>query len=302
MVFRLGDLWFLVTITPLHVGVGRSPGVVDLPIARDGLGYPWVPASSLKGSVKSLCFAYDSRRECERFYGWEVEGEVPEPYVSPIAFTDAVLLAFPVRILSHTSNGSSGLGYIIPKSSLKRLEELLGFLETIGCCGYVELRSLVEASDSNSVEEVVVNGIKVKEAVKISDVEGLSGIIGGTGFTDYLASQVYVVGDDVALSVIERGVLRVARIRLDRETKTVIQGALWTEEYVSQGAIFFYATLYRDAGGNRRARCAREYHLSLMSKARYYLSIGGKETIGRGLVKNILVSRGGEGDERWNRG
>ena len=40
-------------LTHIHVGAGRSPGVVDLPVVRDPLGVFYIPGSSLKGSLKS---------------------------------------------------------------------------------------------------------------------------------------------------------------------------------------------------------------------------------------------------------
>ncbi|MEB3860131.1 MAG: RAMP superfamily CRISPR-associated protein, partial [Desulfurococcales archaeon] len=41
-------------LTPLHPGAGRSPGVVDLPIIRDSMNYPFIPGSELKGALKTL--------------------------------------------------------------------------------------------------------------------------------------------------------------------------------------------------------------------------------------------------------
>ncbi|ALU12357.1 hypothetical protein EYM_02755 [Ignicoccus islandicus DSM 13165] len=40
-------------LSHVHVGVGRSEGIVDLPVIRDGTGVFFLPASSLKGSMKT---------------------------------------------------------------------------------------------------------------------------------------------------------------------------------------------------------------------------------------------------------
>ncbi|WP_156328029.1 RAMP superfamily CRISPR-associated protein [Pyrodictium delaneyi] len=48
-------------LTPLHPGAGRAPGVVDLPVQRDPYGYPLIPASSIKGALKTQA---GQRRNC----------------------------------------------------------------------------------------------------------------------------------------------------------------------------------------------------------------------------------------------
>ena len=48
------EVLFIYTLTPLHVGVGSTPEVVDLPIQREKhTGFPVIFGSSLKGAIRS---------------------------------------------------------------------------------------------------------------------------------------------------------------------------------------------------------------------------------------------------------
>ncbi len=286
------DLWFLVALTPLHVGVGRSPGIVDLPIARDSLGYPWIPASSLKGSIKSACVMFYSggSSECYQYYGWDVEDyPTSEPWVSSIVFTDAFLFAFPVRAIV---GGDEKIIYIIPESSIRRLNDLIVNIARCNCIREIPCSSGSESNDGESRENIIIKYFNIEDAKRVSLGEGFSCIKDKMpSFTKHIMDgYAYIVRDSIARHIVETELLRVARIRLDPQKKTVRKGALWTEEYVPQATIFAAATLYRMtriSGRTISPKCAQDFQRRLLSELNYSLFIGGKETIGRGLIKVI---------------
>ena len=324
--FSRCDVFLAAAVTPVHVGVGRSPGTVDLPVARDEYGLPYLPASSLKGSAKSLCIRAYGRGmawQCERVYGWDIrlqDGVPEEPYVSPVAFTDAVLLLYPVRV--EELNGEIGFAYATSRLQLARISDLIEVCSAV----HVQtgppswLRELLgekeEASKrcsgdatGDGQERIYMNNVPV-EAKRYKRV-----YVGGEGddavdawgrlanrvkSMSMLASRllggnakgkqgaIYIVEDDVLFrEVVEAGVLRVTRVALDPETKTVRTGALWSEEYVSQGAVFLFAVFYRDSG-DRAAPADEAMRLNrelLLRGGGGYLVVGGKETIGRGILR-----------------
>lgn len=46
-------IYWLEAITPLHVGMGRGVGFIDLPIIREKVtGWPLVPGSAVKGVIR----------------------------------------------------------------------------------------------------------------------------------------------------------------------------------------------------------------------------------------------------------
>ncbi|HID41235.1 MAG TPA: type III-B CRISPR module RAMP protein Cmr4, partial [Pyrodictium sp.] len=94
------------------------------------------------------------------------------------------------------------------------------------------------------------------------------------------------------------------RVRLNRDTKTVWKGGLWTEEYIPYGSLF--AGLIGDSTF-RGAPCGKteerddddavarlseiaKSHLSGKDGNTFYLMVGGKETIGSGLLNVNIIT------------
>ena len=75
--------------------------------------------------------------------------------------------------------------------------------------------------------------------------------------------------------------------------KAVQKGALWTEEYVPQGAVFaglieYNSVTVKDCEVDPLN--ARSFLVKLLSETSNILDVGGKETIGKGLVYLSLLS------------
>ena len=52
--------YWLHTMTPLHVGVGRGLGYIDMPIVRETvIAWPYIPGSSIKGVIADYFNASD---------------------------------------------------------------------------------------------------------------------------------------------------------------------------------------------------------------------------------------------------
>src|SRR5713101_1438442 len=93
-------LTFVHALSPLHAGTGQGVGVIDLPIAREkATGLPFLPGSSLKGPLRSLCPA----TERTQVFGPE-STNIPggENQASPAQFSDQRLLLLPIRSLAGT--------------------------------------------------------------------------------------------------------------------------------------------------------------------------------------------------------
>ncbi|MBO3810275.1 MAG: hypothetical protein FGF50_11885, partial [Candidatus Brockarchaeota archaeon] len=103
--------------------------------------------------------------------------------------------------------------------------------------------------------------------------------------------------DDCAKEVVERSILRRARIRLKKETKTVESGGLWSEEDIPADTLFFTIFLYsksRKPKEELNAESIRNVVLKRLFTShegkRGYGVFGGHETIGRGIVEFIGVT------------
>ena len=307
-----------VAVTHLHPGAGRSPGVVDLPVVKDNLGYPLVPASSVKGALKTRCAkavgadlssgtikCIKARGEgggeteclkgslCCCLFGGEV-GEGPKGS-GVINILDLVPVAFPV------ASADRGFVYVAPKSLLARAAAIF---HAIGAGGYAELfRRLSEAQGAAAgvglagtvylfTNPVALGSVALDGAART--LEDLAGLLEELHpMASSLKDKLVVLDDSIALKVVERALLRVTRVRLNRSTKTVEGGGLWTEEYIPQGTVFVSAIV---ATGYTNEFCEKCGHCSgpsdCLDKAVKELGlehglpvfVGGKETVGKGLI------------------
>jgi CRISPR-associated protein Cmr4 len=104
----IGSLLGIISLTPLHIGVGRGLFDVDLPIARDEFMIPYIPGSGIKGALRArfrLLIDVESENDKKEklknldkiFFGQLPES--PEALAGSVMISDAILLTIPVRTL-----------------------------------------------------------------------------------------------------------------------------------------------------------------------------------------------------------
>ncbi|NPA99146.1 MAG: type III-B CRISPR module RAMP protein Cmr4 [Crenarchaeota archaeon] len=300
--YSSADILFLLALSPIHVGIGRSPGIVDLPIIRDNFGLPIIPGSSLKGALKSLCIlSYEGehtgeRSICEQVFGPEPGSERENTWVSLVNILDAELLFYPARIV--LSNNEVTYGYATSKYQLARLMDLIKDIDALNNCErlgdlYDALEEIYnDDNEEKSSSNISVNGLKINKykIVKDDKIPGIIKNLFPEKTYEKLIQKIVVINDQEDFrAVVERGIIRQARIRLDRKKKTVIRGGLWTEEYISHAAVLYSPIIYREPH-NHEYREPMQLVTNLLNDYKA-LFIGGKETIGKGLVRIIQASR-----------
>ena len=286
-------------LTPLHMGSGRSVGVVDLPIQRDTLGYPIIYASSLKGAFKSHLHRKGDT-EAIKLFGPEPD-ENEEKYASPLSFLDAILLMLPVRVSAGNPI------YVTSPLSAGRALDYITFAETFSKASYDGIKEVLrKLKDAKPHEdEIVLYGaaaldskelfvagerLKAGKASEEVPLEVLSGLV-PEAYEDF-ASVLGVVDEPVFLSLVERMMIRQTRVRLDRDKKTVKKGGLWTEEYVPPGSAFFSVLLFNGKYAEHlRNIIDVERSLGTITSLKY-LVVGGKESVGKGVVKLRYIGGG----------
>lgn len=104
----IGSLLGIVSLSPLHIGVGRGMFDIDLPIARDEFSIPYIPGSGIKGALRArfrlLADVASNEEEKRRLRDLDriFFGQMPEESESiagSVIISDAILLAIPVRTL-----------------------------------------------------------------------------------------------------------------------------------------------------------------------------------------------------------
>jgi CRISPR-associated protein Cmr4 len=305
-------------VTPLHIGSGRSLGAVDLPIQRDPYNYPVVYSSSFKGALKSHCakcygLPTDEKSgridcskapECCCLFGPEIGNETGNGLLD---ISDLVPLLIPMPSLTH--------GYIYATSTYL-LSKAIDMLEFVNEDNIYQLLKNLKSSTGSSVMSDVA-GIE-KPLINPSQSPNLQifSVFGDMGeLAKKLTSGVVVFNDNEGAEILERAYIRVTRNRIDLNNKTAQTHALWTEEYLPQGTILFGVlissvprkNIYCISSKNEKhdkdeAAKICDYdcfkgvfdrYLNKISNTNgnnqewktFYMVMGGKETVGKGLVK-----------------
>ena len=95
------ECMFLYLESSLRVGSEEEGIDIDLPIQREAAtGYPLLPASSLKGVLRSRARLQQAPIELLGLLGSPPESEEPQPKPSSVVVSDAIPLVFPVRSLT----------------------------------------------------------------------------------------------------------------------------------------------------------------------------------------------------------
>lgn len=290
-------------LTRVHPGSGRSPGLVDLPVVRDSLGYPFLPGTSLKGAFKTH---YARRHKCVKrtnadyvvdcnggnkctsiccLFGRDEQGG--SEGIAAVLVSDAYPLFLPLP------EAGRGIVYVTSPFLLARAAEVLR------ASGLEDKAGMLErlASAASDKPRITGSGGLLYVGMERIDAEALSG--SEPGVVDEIAaglhtfynavkpgSALLVVPESMALAFIEKALVRMTRVRLDRETKTVVTGALWTEEYLPQGTLFLGLVAKT---GFKNGYCNNINVDSVLNEFfpadGGYVIVGGKESTGGGLLK-----------------
>jgi len=177
------------------------------------------------------------------------------------------------------------------------------------------LESVVEASRGLSSGEVAVVGdgvfgesgtvtigatplaVKTRIQLERNKIKDILSRLGGLA-GELLARLVVSSAQDGPV-LVDKALLRVTRVALRRDRKTVATGALWTEEYLPYGTVFLTAVIdtgftneYCKEIGVNDAQAALDALKTEVLKATngvFYVIVGGKETVGKGLIKFVAL-------------
>lgn len=295
-------------ITPLHAGTGQdSSSVIDLPVAREGgTNFPMIPASTIKGVFRdgeglregddsSDAPAVTKARARFGYADRTTRESRSQSGVGELTFTDARLLGLPVASFKGT------YALVTSPLVLERLSRdrvLLGFspLTLPADPGQGDpsddTAKQPDGARQESPPEAVV-GTKTKldhrGGVYLNDldfttrkdaaIDQLSIELLGMGgdAAQQMAQRLCLVGDDVFSFLCATALEVTAHIRLNPDSKTVEHGALWYEETLPAESLL---TSFLMSSAD---------DLSVLD-GRRWCQMGGKSTVGRGLLKLFTVA------------
>lgn len=207
----------LFTRTPLHVGCGSSVGVVDLPVLRErATGFPTVPGSALKGVLRDL---FTDPQTQNLLFG-EQNGR------GKILVGEARLVAFPVR------SAKGGFAWLTSPLTLARIG--------IDCPAVGEDAVLAPEGLVAIENDVVLEEYRLKRTGDLPEnlKAALKPLCGHTLWQGSLDNRLVVVSDTVLTHFAQNACEIAYHNRIDDETGTVANGALFAQENVPSETLF----------------------------------------------------------------
>lgn len=311
---------FIRNITPMHVGVGSDLGVVDLPIQREKhTGYPKIESSGIKGCIREYfeanikndddwvdvhkLFGYDDK-SLTKYY--DKDGKLADAiekkalfeekkgqFAGAVGFSDARILFFPVK-------SAKGIyAYVTCLGVLKK------FVEAVEICGCIEdnsflnsIKDLVPLEQGDiycNDEKLVLNDKVVLDEYVYKRVEGKNADVIFKKFANMLgldedrANHMAIVHDDEFADFVTMYTEVITRTKISNETGTVVDGALFTEEYLPSETIMYTLLLMTASFNAQENECMSlsqvEEKVNAKLKDEIVLQIGSGATIGKGIVK-----------------
>lgn len=309
-------LYLLHALTPLHIGTDEGVGGIDLPTMREShTGFPLVPGSSVKGVLRAEAELRLGKESEQVFAAFGPPKERAGDFRSGLVFTDAQLLALPVRSLYGT------FAWITSPLVLQRLNRDLRLTGTADQLPVPEIAEpstcLVPGGSTAPRSEIVaaMDGRKgifldellltTEESVEVATAAQRIGTwlwSGETRDRAYFISRFSVVPDNVFTFFARQGLEVRARVTIEEETGTAARSGPWTEEHLPAesllvGLAIGRRTLYRSRPkDDDSSSTEREWRgstsldvLAGLAPGDQELRFGGHSTIGLGRARFLLV-------------
>ncbi len=294
---------FVHALSPLHAGTGQGAGVIDLPIAREkATGLPYLPGSSLKGTLRASCPEDEQQKLRTKVFGKESNDTSDSDNASSAAhFSDQRLLFLPLRSLAGTFAWVT-CPYILHRflRDVRDVEvgqnahatfSIPSFAkDDIRRCYTAVEQSAIEADQSTVyLEDIDLIAEKNDEIAQWSSWIATHVFPTETTWQSMFMERVCVVHDDVFNFLINTATEITARIKLLPNSKTVQDGGLWYEEALPSETILAGIVL-----ANPQNMPVEGTFAVLSSLVNKTVQLGGKATVGRGMCRVQMTEERGK--------
>jgi len=283
-------MYWLQAITPLHVGIGRGVGFIDLPIMREKVtSWPLVPGSAVKGVMRDH-FTQNKVEEplINAAFG---QGGDDTGNAGSIVLTDAHIVCLPVRSLYGT------FAYVTSHLVLERLKrDLLA-------AGYKDVPEAPEPGDHETLHtseseldadnKIFFEDLDFASRPDDDKTQKWAEMLAKAIFSDKQWQRIFkerfaVVSDNSFNFLSETATEVSAHIKIEDDRKIVAKGALWYEEALPVETILAgIAWCDRVYGGNGIDQ--EKIIKTFCSDSALVLQIGGKATVGKGRVRCLFT-------------
>lgn len=287
---------FFKALSGIHAGTGSDLGLVDLPIQRERhSGLPKIESSSVKGCI---------REEFEQLDGLPNDfvtivfgPDDGDKHAGSIAFTDVRLLLFPVR------SAKGVFAYATCPYIINRLAEdfsLAGInVRKFEDCEKAQVSSdklIILQTGKVVLEEFTIDAKQTSYAKELGE-----SIVAWLKLEDYQADLVrnnlIILSNDYFKDFAQNNTEIITRIKINNETGTVAERALFTEELLPAETVLYSLVMVSKILLEKEQREKSEtaiiagaddgkYLLNMIAeKMPHYIQLGGDATIGKGLCR-----------------
>ncbi len=289
-------LW-IYTESSLHAGTGSGVSVIDLPIQRERTTqYPNIQGSGIKGALRSQTADRNSPQTLAVF---GPETDAAQEYAGALALGEARVVLFPVRSLMGI------FAYATCPFALNRLAR------DAARAGIATPDPISAPDDSgcwvNGQSNLIIHSQAVLDEFSFAAqadgrVDDWAGWLAGyalpgdeayTYFRDKVTQSLVILPDNAFRDFVLNNTEVVTRVRIQPESKTVQDGALWTQEALPADTLLVSTATARqlrapesDVLGSLSAGTAQAVleWITNPDNLPRYVQIGGDETVGQGLV------------------
>ena len=304
---------FYYCMSPVHMGAGTAVGAIDNPVQREvHTGHPCFAGSGIKGAVRHFCTdAWRGNGDLNAVFGPDTSAS---DYAGAVTFTDAQLVAFPVRTLKET------FAYATCPTALARLKRCAR--DTTWSVPSVTRGKFL----GDSSNRLVIDGKLILEAFEYdreapnTDITAIAGWIAENClpnkgefeyFRNKLRSDLVVLNDTDFAHFVQHSTIVEPHVRINNDTGTADDGGLFYTENLPPESLLagqILATVERrradrgaDDAGAALPRTAGQMLKILLAGSTdapgidgKTIQVGGDATTGRGLVTLQTFPRTGE--------
>lgn len=310
---RNAQLYTIAALSPIHIGVGEGLSAINLPTAREAhTGYPLIPGSSVKGVLRQHAELALGARSGDVLKAFGPASENAGDHRGGLVFSDASLVAFPVRSLWGTFAYVS-CPFVIGRLLRDLAETPVGTDDATGWLSSAE-RALSEKADAVIATgsalrttgegplyledyELRVGNTGTEAAGKLGD--WLAGKLAHSSRTRELFKPRWVMIRDDLFGMLTQQCTEVRhRVKINDETGTAADSGPWTEEYVPAETLFAgvivgrtTAVVDKDAEKPRKVDAAESLKvMTELAKHAIRLRFGGMSTVGMGQAMFAIVA------------
>jgi CRISPR-associated protein Cmr4 len=289
--FRVG---YLYSLAPIHCGGEGDLGNI-LEIAREvHTNFPYVPGSSLRGSLRDEVLQYAGEEAANRLFGKELNG-AGQMGVHQVWFGDARLLWMPMRTMAIQGSGRNVFTWV-------------------SCHSLIQDHALISRKPFVTFPDHPVGTNAKDEAYLVSDAEitvrpmsdpqKTATLLSGnwanslSGVQSDWAKNHIVLPDDDFQVLMEHSLWTQVRNKIqENENGKTQAGAaeiFWTDVCIPRDTILYFPwgyNLLKDRPGvTNNTRVTADDHNRLIEILQGLLQVGGQANVGRGWVQSWVTN------------